>query len=653
MAINSNEVRVIVPTNASTGPLVVTTAGGSAQVNFTVLGASITSITPDRGPVGTLVTVTGSNFSANAGLLFTDQFGNYTYADDIVVNPDPSKPAGTVISGYVPVNAVTGKIAIDDDEGNIVEESVTLFTVTPPAPTITSLSPSSGPVGTIVRITGTNLSNPTSITFNGTTALEFGEIDANNLQVKVPAGATSGPLVVTTAGGEASITYSVATSITSFTPDRGPVGTLVTVTGTDFSANAGLMFTDQFGNYTYADDIVVNPDPTKPEGTVITGYVPVNAVTGKIAIDNDEGVIVVESTSLFTVLPPAPTITSLSPSSGPVGTIVRITGTNLSNPTSITFNGTTALEFGEIDANNLQVKVPAGATSGPLVVTTAGGEAQAMFYVGPTITSLSPNSGLVGTKVTVKGSNLKDITAIAFNGTAVSTFENLDANTITMNVPTGATSGPMTVTTLGGEASAPFTVLEPEPLPVELMDFAGKGTSKGIILTWKTASEKDNAYFEVQTSANPTKEGFVTIGRVDSKVTNSSVVQSYEFINRTPKAPVTYYRLKQVDLDGASELSKVIAVNKAVTEPSNAQVKVYPNPFVQNLNVEVDAAKAGELTVVLYYVTGKKAFEQTFTVESGVSTVELPLNNSSLSSGIYILTTELNGQVTTARVIKQ
>jgi hypothetical protein len=639
-SVSSTELKVTVPTGASTGKLVVKTSGGTAQTDFTVIGATITSFTPASGPTGTRVTVTGSNFPSPVGIRFLNSAGTYSNAGSIRV--DATAPAGTNVSGLVPSTAVTGKFILIDGSGATVATSATEFVVTPPKPTITSLSPISGPVGTLVTIKGSNLTSVTKITFGGIAATQFGAV-GSDVQVTVPAGALTGKLELTTPGGTAQADFTVSTSISSFTPERAPVGTKVTVTG-NFPANSTLRFTNSTGGYLLADNSVLN------SASSISGNVPATAVTGKIAIYDQAGTMLVESTSPFYV---APTIISLSPNSGKVGTVVRITGTTFNNLQSITFNGLAASNPTTIDASTLEATVPTGATSGPLVITTTGGSAQAMFYVGPTITSLSPNSGLVGTKVTVKGSNLKDITAIAFNGTAVPTYTNPDANTITMNVPEGATTGSMTVTTLGGVASAPFTVLEPEPLPVELMDFAGKGSSKGITLTWKTSSEKDNAYFEVQASANPTKEAFVTIGRVDSKVTNSSVVQSYEFMDRAPRGPVTYYRLKQVDLDGASELSNVIAVKRALTGSSNAQVKVYPNPFVQNLNLEVEAAEAGQMNVVLYYVTGKKAFEQVISVERGATVVELPLSNASLSAGIYILTTEINGQVTTSRVVKQ
>src|SRR3989475_10710570 len=78
------------------------------------------------------------------------------------------------------------------------------------APTITSFTPTSGPVGTLVTISGMNFTGATAVTFNGVKGDPFTVTSATAIQDTVPAGATTGPLSVTTAGG-------TATSTSSFT----------------------------------------------------------------------------------------------------------------------------------------------------------------------------------------------------------------------------------------------------------------------------------------------------------------------------------------------------------------------------------------------------------------------------------------------------
>ena len=79
------------------------------------------------------------------------------------------------------------------------------------------------------------------------------------------------------------------------------------------------------------------------------------------------------STSAADCLTPAPTITRFNPTSGPVGTVVTITSTNLSGATKVTFNGVKGTITNDT-ATKIKVKVPSGATSGKIKVTTPGGK---------------------------------------------------------------------------------------------------------------------------------------------------------------------------------------------------------------------------------------------------------------------------------------
>ena len=89
----------------------------------------------------------------------------------------------------------------------VIGNATTVITVTPPqaAPTITSFTPTSGAVGATITIKGTNLENATSVTFNGkkviVTSTTFTKDTSAKLKLKVPAGAKSGTLTVTTTGG--------------------------------------------------------------------------------------------------------------------------------------------------------------------------------------------------------------------------------------------------------------------------------------------------------------------------------------------------------------------------------------------------------------------------------------------------------------------
>src|SRR5438552_2836888 len=309
--------------------------------------------------------------------------------------------------------------------------TVTVSNASPP--TITSFTPGSGPVGASVTINGTNFTGASAVLFNGTSA-SFTVNSATAMTTTVPAGATSGPISVTTSDGTAS-------SASSFT--------------------------------------VINP-PTIPNFTVssataITATVPAGATSGPISVTTPGGTA--SSAASFTVINP-PTISSFTPSSGPVGTSVTISGTNFNGATAVLFNSVSA-SFTVGSATAITTTVPAGATSGPISVTTPGGTASsaASFTVinPPTITSFTPGSGPVGTTVTISGTNFTGATAVLFNRASAS-FTVSSATAITTTVPAGATSGPISVTTPGGTASsaASFTVGDTTPPTVTIDQAAGQ-----------------------------------------------------------------------------------------------------------------------------------------------------------------------------------
>jgi hypothetical protein len=157
-------------------------------------------------------------------------------------------------------------------------------------------------------------------------------------------------------------------------------------------------------------------------------------------------------------------ISSFSPTSGPVGTSVTINGLHFTGATSVTFNGTSAT-FTVNSGSKITATVPSGATTGKISVVKPTGTATSTdnFTVtnqsGPTISGFNPNSGPVGTSVTINGSNFTGATSVKFNGTSA-TFTVDSASKITATVPSGATTGKITVTTPGGTAtsSASFTV---------------------------------------------------------------------------------------------------------------------------------------------------------------------------------------------------
>jgi len=152
-----------------------------------------------------------------------------------------------------------------------------------------------------------------------------------------------------------------------------------------------------------------------------------------------------------------PTVTSFDPTSGGPSTSVVITGTNFTGATSVTFGGVSA-KFKLNSATQITGTVPAAAVTGPVAVTTPKGTATsaASFTVIPVpeIASFSPEKGTVGTSVVLTGTAFTGATAVAFNGTAATSFTVDSDAQITATVPAGASTGPISVTTAGGTGTS-------------------------------------------------------------------------------------------------------------------------------------------------------------------------------------------------------
>jgi len=309
-------------------------------------------------------------------------------------------------------------------------------------PAITGIAPTSGPVGTTVQISGKSLLEATQVDFNGTPA-GFAVNTDSLITATVPAGATSGPIHVTTPEGKATSAdnFAVLPAITGIAPTTGPVGTDVVITGTSFAAATKVKF-DGVPALSFSID----------SDTQITAPVPPSASTGPISVTTPSGTTT--SVDSFTV---TPTITDLTPRSGAVGDPVTITGTTLLGATAVSFNGTPAT-FVVVSRTRITATVPAGATTGFVTATTPDGTTTSpmVFKVLPRITAFAPMSGPVGTVVSISGFNFTGATRVKFNGTnAVFT---VDSDTqITATVPAGATTGSIAVVTPAGSARSADT----------------------------------------------------------------------------------------------------------------------------------------------------------------------------------------------------
>ena len=227
-------------------------------------------------------------------------------------------------------------------------------------PSITGFNPTSGATGAVITISGCYFTGANAVTFGGTPATSFSVVNDTTIQATVGNGAT-GTITVTTPNGTATssgtFTFIPPPTITLFTPGGGVAGTVVTISGTNFTGTTAV----DFGG-TPATSFSVLNDGTI-HATVGTGAV------GHITVTTPGGT----ATSFFLFFP-APTISSFTPTSGVAGTVVTISGTNFTGTNAVTFGGIGASSYTVTNDTTISATVGNGAL-GFVTVTTPGGTA--------------------------------------------------------------------------------------------------------------------------------------------------------------------------------------------------------------------------------------------------------------------------------------
>jgi len=165
-------------------------------------------------------------------------------------------------------------------------------------------------------------------------------------------------------------------------------------------------------------------------------------------------------------------------------------------------------------------------------------------------------------------------------------------------------------------------------LPIELLYFNAKPDNSQTDLTWSTATESNNGYFTIEKSRNG--ETFEFLENINTKAPggNSSTILNYSAQDFNPYAGLSYYRLKQTNLDGKYTYSKIVSVNFA----KKTVVSIYPNPTSDMIYISGIDNKESNLKVEWYDAGGRTLLQQTVQVQNGVASL-----HPSFSNGVYVL----------------
>ena len=534
---SGTEIRVAVPEGATTGPVVVTVGGEASNgVGFTVtatgaLRPSIVSVSPELGAVGTEVVIRGEHFGSpiaavqgRSGVRFNGVWGVPTHWSEAEIRA--AVPEG-VASGLVAVtvggqasNGVEFTVTAGG-KGTAGAVATTVSASTSEGeensgPAITSLSPEEGAVGASVTVTGTGFGaaqGNSTVSFNGVVGVPTSWSETA-IQVPVPEGAASGPVVVTV-GDQASpgvafrvlsrLTLTITPLSVSERPGDNAANVEVSVPSavgsdlavalhhpeegtvdhrTDYSLTKMVVIpqgsTLAAATLAVGDDTVYESDETVEIRASARGYGDSEVVTVALR-DNDEPLTLTvdplsrserEGERTATV-----TVSVEEPAEGLVRVFLIQHGGNANSNTDYALvdnevwiqpagtSVTTTLEVIDDTVDEEEETVvllastygPDYADSEEVTVTIEDDD--------PRITGLSPDSGLPGDSVTISGDRLGGATAVTFaqgdNRVAASSFTVVSDTEIEATVPAGATTGAIEVTTPAATApsASPFTVL--------------------------------------------------------------------------------------------------------------------------------------------------------------------------------------------------
>ena len=272
----------------------------------------------------------------------------------------------------------------------------------------------------------------------------------------------------------------------------------------------------------------------------------------------------------------------------------------------------------------------------------------------PAAPSISPTSSTISAGQTVTYTISSATTGILYsvrdNADAVNQGESKFGNGSSINVTTDPfnTPGTYTVkikaTSFSGancNAISNATVTVTGTLPLSLTKFSGTKQSGAVKLAWQTDFEQSIKHYEVQRSTNGVD--FRKIGVVNA-VGNSSVSQAYTFNDAEIVSNVVYYRLKIIEDNGTSKLSKIviIRIDKGIVTST-----ISPNPFASFVNMEFEVEQAQAIMVRLYDMMGRVARDVHVNAKKGTNVIQLSALDG-LPAGTYIIEMSAGGE----RVLK-
>jgi len=491
-------------------------ASGSKLYTYFQDGPSISAISPQQGLTtgGNQVTISGSGFvpgtytngTPATNVLFycngvANQATNITVSSQIILTaqvPQCNTPgvyevdvttlAGTATTSYQYIAPAVPVVSIVDPNGGSIANGGTILG------------------GTQVTISGANFTGATAVAFGTTQVTSFTINNAGSISTTTPphAAGTVNVFVTVTAGANtytntSGATFTYATpppTIVSVSPTTGSPsgGNTVTIIGSNLTGTTSVMFD------TSSVSCPSGTPPAVPFCKVVSDSevqvsAPAHAAGAvTLTLTTPTG----SATASYTYGTPAPTITKVAPNNGPVGggTSVTITGTGFTGATAVSFGTVAATTFSVTNDTTITATTPQAAVTNQqsivsVSVTTAAGTGTGASFTytpsAPTVTAVTPNTGLVGggTHITITGTNFSGQPQVTVGGVQAKDVAYVNSTTITATTPAGTGTQDVVVSTSYGSSATSAadqftytTAAPPTPSPPTVTSVLNNATSQ-------------------------------------------------------------------------------------------------------------------------------------------------------------------------------
>jgi hypothetical protein len=186
-------------------------------------------------------------------------------------------------------------------------------------------------------------------------------------------------------------------------------------------------------------------------------------------------------------------------------------------------------------------------------------------------------------------------------------------------------------------------------LPVKLISFSAQPVGNDIQVKWQSAEETNNDYYELERSVDGV--AYTAVTRINGN--NGTGRKDYEWMDASATALPTLkirYRLKMVSLSGKEEYSNTVTVH--LDKQGTLITGMQPNPVRDKLNIGLNMPASGKISIMLSDMNGKIIRRELAQAPKGFSTYIIK-EMQQLSSGIYFVSAEFEGQTVTFKVVKE